>query len=63
MKTSTSEKACPKCGQAMKAGASVCPHCDYVAPVFKYKLFVGCMMLVILAILLAVTMWPYRKRA
>jgi hypothetical protein len=39
----------------MKSGASVCAHCDYVAPVFKYKLFVGCMMLVILAILLAVT--------
>lgn len=39
----------------MKASASVCPHCDYVAPVFKYKLAAGCLMLLVLVGLVVVT--------
>jgi hypothetical protein len=55
MTLSKFEKACPKCGQAMTASASVCPHCDYIAPAFKYKLVVGCLMLAVFIGLLVVT--------
>lgn len=39
----------------MAASASVCGRCGYVAPAFKYKLAVGCLMLLILVGLIVVT--------
>lgn len=55
LSTSKFEKTCPKCGQSMKASASVCPNCNYIAPVFKYKLAAGCLMLLVLVGLIVVT--------
>jgi hypothetical protein len=39
----------------MTPGASVCPRCGHVLPAFKFKLAVGCLMLLVLLFLIVVT--------